>query len=111
MIRFETRAALVEGVSEERAFAPFRDQQIAAVSTARKLANLIWHILSKEEDYAWTRPALIQWKIRELELTLKAEMKSEKAELIKWMFGGFVSIASLVMAVLGVGVSILLKLH
>ena len=37
-------------------------------ATARKLANLIWHILSKEEDYAWTRPALMQWKIRELEL-------------------------------------------
>lgn len=45
-----------------------RGQQIAAVATARKLANLIWHILSKEEDYAWTRPALMQWKIRELEL-------------------------------------------
>ena len=29
-----------------------RGQQIAAVATARKLANLIWHILSKEEDYA-----------------------------------------------------------
>ena len=45
-----------------------RGQQIAAVATARKLANLIWHILSKEEDYAWTRPALMHWKIRELEL-------------------------------------------
>src|SRR5262245_11515166 len=45
-----------------------RGQQIAAVATARKLANLIWHILSKEEDYAWARPALMQWKLRELEL-------------------------------------------
>jgi hypothetical protein len=25
-------------------------------------------MLSKEEDYAWTRPALMQWKMRELEL-------------------------------------------
>jgi transposase len=45
-----------------------RGQQIAAVATARKLAVLIWHLLANEEDYAWTRPALMQWKIRELEL-------------------------------------------
>jgi transposase len=45
-----------------------RGQQIAAVATARKLAVLIWHLLTNEEDYAWTRPALMQWKIRELEL-------------------------------------------
>jgi transposase len=46
-----------------------RGQQIAVVATARKLAVLIWHMLTKEEDYAWTRPALLQWKLRELELT------------------------------------------
>jgi transposase len=45
-----------------------RGQQIAAVATARKLAVLIWHLLTNKEDYAWTRPALMQWKIRELEL-------------------------------------------
>ena len=45
-----------------------RGQQIAAVATARKLATLIWHMLSKEEEYAWARPALMQWKMRELEL-------------------------------------------
>jgi hypothetical protein len=43
-----------------------RGQQIAAVATA--LAVLIWHLLTNAEDYAWTRPALMQWKIRELEL-------------------------------------------
>ena len=44
-----------------------RGQQIAAVATARKLAVLIWHLLTNEEDCAWTRPALMQWKIRELD--------------------------------------------
>src|SRR5690606_18407930 len=39
-----------------------------AVATARKLAVLIWHMLTKGQDYAWTRPALFQWKLRELEL-------------------------------------------
>jgi hypothetical protein len=41
---------------------------VAAIATARKLAVLIWHLLSKGQDYAWSRPALLQWKLRELEL-------------------------------------------
>ncbi len=45
-----------------------RGKQVAAVATARKLAVLMWHMLTKNEDYAWTRPALLQWKLRELEL-------------------------------------------
>jgi transposase len=45
-----------------------RGKQVAAVATARKLAVLMWHMLTKDEDYAWKRPALLQWKLRELEL-------------------------------------------
>jgi transposase len=45
-----------------------RGNQVAAVATARKLAVLIWHMLTKNEDYAWSRPALVQWKLRQLEL-------------------------------------------
>lgn len=45
-----------------------RGCQVAAVATARKLAVLVWHVLSKEQDYAWSRPALVQWKRRQLEL-------------------------------------------
>ena len=45
-----------------------RGKQIAAVATGRKLAVLVWHMLTKNEDYAWTRPALLQWKLRNLEL-------------------------------------------
>jgi transposase len=45
-----------------------RGNQVAAVATARKLAVLAWHLLSKEQDYAWTRPALVAWKRRKLEL-------------------------------------------
>src|SRR5438105_3157614 len=45
-----------------------RGKQVAAVATARKLAVLVWHMLTKNEDYAWTRPALLQWKVRQLEL-------------------------------------------
>ena len=45
-----------------------RGKQVAAVATARKLAVLIWHLLTKEEDYAWARPALVEAKRRQLEL-------------------------------------------
>jgi hypothetical protein len=45
-----------------------RGLQIAAVATARKLAVLVWHLLSKEEDYLWARPALLAAKLRGLEL-------------------------------------------
>jgi transposase len=45
-----------------------RGQHVAAVASARKLAVLIWHMLRRNEDYAWVRPALHARKIRDLEL-------------------------------------------
>jgi len=45
-----------------------RGKAVAAVATARKLAVLVWHLLTKTEDYAWSRPALLQAKIRKMEL-------------------------------------------
>jgi transposase len=45
-----------------------RGNHIAAVAVARKLAALAWRLLSKGEDYAWARPALLARKIRALEL-------------------------------------------
>jgi hypothetical protein len=45
-----------------------RGKQVAAVATARKLAVLAWHLLTKAEDYAWARPALLDAKLRRVEL-------------------------------------------
>jgi transposase len=45
-----------------------RGPQVAATATARKLAVLFWHLLSREEDYAFARPAMTRNKIRRLEL-------------------------------------------
>jgi transposase len=45
-----------------------RGQHIAAVATARKLAVLLWHLLSKSESYLWARPALHARKLRDLQL-------------------------------------------
>ena len=45
-----------------------RGHQIAAVAVARKLAVLCWHMLTREEDYLWARPALVANKLRTMEL-------------------------------------------
>src|SRR5271168_1071965 len=55
-----------------------RGQHVAAVATARKLAVLIWHLLSKGESYVWARPALHARKLRDLEL--KAGHKAERGQ-------------------------------
>jgi transposase len=45
-----------------------RGPQIAATATARKLVVLFWHLLAREQDYAFARPAMTRHKIRQLEL-------------------------------------------
>ena len=45
-----------------------RGMQIAVVATARKLAVLCWHLLTKDADYQWARPALVAHKIRAMQL-------------------------------------------
>ena len=45
-----------------------RGNHIAAVAVARKLAVIIWHLLTKGEDYDWVRPALHAKKLRDLQL-------------------------------------------
>ena len=42
--------------------------QLAAFATARKLAVLCWHLIIKEEDYAFAPPSLIAHRQRKLEL-------------------------------------------
>jgi transposase len=44
-----------------------RGAQVAATATARKLANLFWCLLTREQDYAFGQPSLTRRKIRRLE--------------------------------------------
>ena len=53
-----------------------RGAQIALVATARKLSVLFWHLLTKEEDYAFQRPTLTRRKLRGLELKAKDGRRS-----------------------------------
>jgi transposase len=45
-----------------------RGPQVAATATARKLVVLFWCLLTREQDYAFGRPAMTRNKIRQLEL-------------------------------------------
>ena len=45
-----------------------RGPQVAATAVSRKLAVLFWHLLTREQDYAFGRPAMTRNKIRKLEL-------------------------------------------
>ena len=49
-----------------------RGRHVATVAVARKLAVLAWHLLTREEDYAFARPSLVRRKIRRLELSAGA---------------------------------------
>ncbi|MGH2528720.1 MAG: IS110 family transposase [Actinomycetota bacterium] len=49
-----------------------RGANIATVAVARKLAILCWHLLTREEDYAFARPSLVRQKVRLLELAAGA---------------------------------------
>ncbi|MEQ9641416.1 MAG: IS110 family transposase [Alphaproteobacteria bacterium] len=51
-----------------RRIAAKRGQHIAAVATARKLAMIVWHMLTTGTDYIWVRPALLARKFRSIEL-------------------------------------------
>lgn len=53
-----------------------RGHQIAAVAVARKLTVLCWHLLTKDTDYRWIRPALVASKRRAMEL--KSGMPQKK---------------------------------
>ena len=44
-----------------------RGKQIAICATARKLAVLAWHLLSKDEDYRYGAPTITQRKLRTLQ--------------------------------------------
>jgi transposase len=52
-----------------------RSPGIATVAVARKLVVLFWHLLTKEEDYAFGRPTLTRRKLRQLELQAGAERR------------------------------------
>jgi len=58
-----------------------RGSQIAIVAVARKLAVLFWHLLTREQDYAFGRPSLTRKKLRGLELRAGAARHPGRRDL------------------------------
>ncbi|MBM9400780.1 IS110 family transposase [Gluconacetobacter azotocaptans] len=56
-----------------------RGAAAAAVATARKLAVMIWHILSREGEYIFARPAFTAMKLRKLALKAGAPREYGRA--------------------------------
>lgn len=56
-----------------------RGAPAAAVATARKLAVLMWHVLSTDQDYAYARPAFTAMKLRKVALKAGAPRAYGKA--------------------------------
>jgi transposase len=52
-----------------------RGSKIAVVAVARKLAVIAWHMLTRDEDYAFARPSLVREKLRRAELIVGAERR------------------------------------
>lgn len=50
-----------------------RGSNVATVAVARKLVVIAWHMLVRDEEYAFARPSLVREKIRRLELLIGAE--------------------------------------
>jgi transposase len=55
-----------------------RGAQVAAVAVARKLVVICWHLLSKDQDYAFARPSLTRQKTRRLELLAGASRRPRR---------------------------------
>jgi glycine/D-amino acid oxidase-like deaminating enzyme len=53
-----------------------RNNKIATVAVARKLARLAWQLLTKQQDYIYERPALTHRRLRQLELAAGAPKRS-----------------------------------
>ena len=81
--RAHVRGVLVEAAwSASRAPGPLRafyqrvkarrGFQKAVVATARKMTVLAWHLVTKDQDYAFARPSLVNHKRRKLELAAGA---------------------------------------
>lgn len=56
-----------------------RGAPAAAVATARKLAVMIWHVLTGESEYAYARPAFTAMKLRKVALKAGAPREYGKA--------------------------------
>jgi transposase len=75
-MRLASEPLCVQRLVQSCSATPVHNQSgLYTVATARKMAVLVWHLLTKEADYLWARPALVAQKLRSLELQAGRPMK------------------------------------
>ncbi len=57
-----------------------RGGQVAAVAVARKIATIAWHLLTKQEDYAFGSPSAVRAKVRKAELQAGAPRRKGRLD-------------------------------
>ena len=60
-----------------------RGAQVAVVAVARKLAVIAWQMLTRGEDYAFARPALVREKLRRAELLVGGKRRQGKRNPVR----------------------------
>jgi transposase len=60
-----------------------RGAQVAVVAVARKLAVVAWHMLARDEDYAFARPSLVRERLRRAELLVGAERRQGRRNPVR----------------------------
>jgi transposase len=60
-----------------------RGVNVATVAVARKLVVIAWHMLSRGENYAFTRPSLVREKVRKLELAVGAQRRKGRRNPVR----------------------------
>ncbi len=59
-----------------------RGWNVAIVAAARKLAVIAWHLLTRDEEYAYGRPSRLRLKLRQLELRTGAPRFTGRASRV-----------------------------
>jgi transposase len=60
-----------------------RGAQVAVVAVARKLVVIAWHMLVRDQDYAFARPSLVREKLRRAELLVGAERRQGRRNPVR----------------------------
>jgi hypothetical protein len=113
IIRFDMNSIAFDSLSTARQLREkgVPQEQAEAIADAIRVSKDtdFSHLATKEELNTFKSD--LRADLAELKAELKMSIADTRSELIKWMFGGFISMAGLLVAVIGVGVSILSKLH
>jgi hypothetical protein len=85
-------------------------KKFTAKGMSEELAEDVTDAIKASRDIDFSHLAT-KADLAELKAATKADLAELKAEIIKWMFGGLISTVTLLLGIIGLLVTVLLKLH